>query len=205
MKYIVFFTAVMLLSAPTTAIERQEGAARVNVLVIGLEREHVSSNYYPDQLIAEKISVPVDSLADYFNRAIVSRLPAESSGPARFIRDDRICTRALPAGTRYEGEEEGVHRDLSRVPRDSLTRLLDAFEADFLLLVSQYYMKQETEPFPYLYHIVNYEVYDRQKTKRYEGYVCFDTPDLLPAPRLDKYYKKIASRIVARVNRVVRE
>lgn len=205
MKQIIT-AAIALTLVPSPALPVDKDPARANVLVIGIPRENITSNYYYDGLIAEKISIPVDSLAGFFNRAIVSRLPDAGAGPARFIcRGNHPRDRALAAGLRYEGEEENIRVDLSRVSRDALARLLDDFNADFLLLVNQYYMKQETEPFPYLYHIIHYELYDRDKTTRYRGVASFDTPDLMPAPRLDKYYKKIASKIVSRVNRAISE
>ncbi|MDR0766195.1 MAG: hypothetical protein LBF09_04590 [Odoribacteraceae bacterium] len=206
MKRVLLVAVVVALSVATRASARDEGTPRANVLVIGLERESITSNYYHDRLIAEMIEVPVDSLAGYFNRAIVSRLPDASRGPARFICREGLSRRdVLPAGTCYEGEEERARGDLSRVSPDSLASLLDAFDADFLLLVSLYYMKQESEPFPYLFHIVNYEVYDHHKVKRYEGSARFHTTGLLPAPRLDKYYKKITSQIISQVNRVIQQ
>ena len=181
----------------------KDADARAGVLVVGFEREKIASNYYHDGMIAEKIDIPVDSLAAHFNRAIVDRLAGVTSGPARFIRVARDATGNIPARVRREGDEERRRDDLSRVAPGELARLLDTFEAGYLLVMSQYYMKREEEPFPYLYHIINYEVYDRAGVKRHEGNASFDTPDLFQAGRLDKHYRKVASRILDRVQRVV--
>jgi hypothetical protein len=202
MKHV--FTLLLLLAAATSRAG-SDNDAPTNVLVVGLDRERVTSNYYPDGMIAEKIGLPLDSVAPYINRAIVARLAGTTRGAVRFIRlDDANGTREVTNHARYEGDAERSHGDLSRVAREDFNRLLDAFNADYLLVVSQYYMKKQDEPFPFLYHVINYEVYDRSKAKRYEGYAGFDTPDLLPAPQLDKHYRKIVDRMADRVCKVIK-
>jgi hypothetical protein len=201
----IIITLALLAGGPVAPVEKAPVAsAPVNVLVVGLDQERIASNYYPGSLIAEITGIPEDSLATRFNRAIVDRLAGVTRGTARFIPLDGA---ALPPGIvahlRYEGEEESARSDLSRVDGADLSRLLDRFGADYLLVMSRYYMKKEEEPFPYLYHIFNYEVYDRHKSRLHEGRACFDTPALLPAPRLDKHYRDLASRVASRVNKLV--
>ncbi|MCC8173589.1 MAG: hypothetical protein LIO65_04140 [Odoribacter sp.] len=183
----------------------KESSAK-KVLVVGFEKDNIASNYYYDQIIAEKTNVPLDSIEYYFNQVIIDPLTScAGKSNLQFIPCyNPQQLQGLTEKIQYAGEEENLRSDLSTLNEEDFEKLLSEFNADYLLVISQYYMKKELQPFPYLFHIVNFEVYDKNKDKKYEGRSYFNSSDLMPLEQYDKQYQKLAGKMMAQISKVAK-
>ncbi len=204
MKTIAILFLINILALPLSAKndeKKSETNSKKTVLIIGVGKKNITSNYYYDEVIAEKINLPVDSIEHHFNKAIIGNLTSAVSGELEFIWCDRFPAQL---SINYEGLESELHSDFSSVSETEYQALLDRFDADYLLLVCQYHLKKELKPFPSLFHIVNFDIYDKQKSKRYQGQSFFSSTDLMPLNNFDKQYQKVANKMVAQMNKVAK-
>ena len=172
MMIILFASAVNM-----TAVNYDKRAADIkskdvkHILVIGLN-DNVQSNYFPNCMITEESGIPTDSIDAVYNREIAVNI-AESVKDNNKLMFVPVTSyrewEKIESEIKIEGENEECYANLADVNKDSLEKLMEEADGDYLLILNRHYLKWQDQPLRTLFHFVSYSLYDREKNEITHG------------------------------------
>jgi len=179
----------------------------VRVLLVGAPN-NVKSNYYYDELIAEQISIPVDSIEWQFNQLVALNLEdMEQKAGFDFIllSPSQQGWTELTDHLEVTGEGQSCSSDLANLSTATYQDLLLQVEADYLLVLNQHYLKWQEQPMRTLFHILSYSIYDKNKQLIYSGNEFFTSMKLEKLDRMAKSIKKPSEKIGKELIRLIQQ
>ena len=170
--------------------------AQTKILVMGV-KHNVSSNYYPNIMISEETGIPTDSIDATYNNAIANNIIENfhSKHYEFIVSDDESMEARVVNSIKVTGEKEKMYVDLSNLDVDSYQKLLDETGADYMLFISQHYLRWQETPMRTLFHFISYSLVDKDCNKVYDGTKNFSSMNLLTVDQLCKMSKKSSIKI----------
>jgi hypothetical protein len=166
---IVVILQIVALFVPNIVSGKTLSGKQENILVIGFG-EKVNSNFYPKVMIADKMGVTVEAMDTLFDNLFIEKLVSQPSN--RFNKvipvysSDLIKFKGL---IKYNGQLDEIYPDIDNIPFETYKQMLESNNSDYVIIFSQYYLKKLEQPFPTLFHIVNYCVFDSSKKEVIKG------------------------------------
>jgi hypothetical protein len=151
------------------------------ILVLGLDKGDIQSNYYMIEDIAKGIHTSPDSVEIIYNEAIVDKLNTSEKSNFEFITIDE-----------------------SKIDKNDLNKLFSNFNADYILSFEKYELNWKGEPYYILFNVINYNLYNRKSEAITSGQSYFDTPELQPLSQMDRKFQKMADRIALQTTKVLK-
>jgi hypothetical protein len=180
--------------------KRDGNSHATNVLMLGLN-DNVRSNYFPKVMITEETGIMEDRIDKEYNTIIMDNIMAANNSAYKFIPASTVETSAHKWAEliKVNGEGDECYSDLTPVPADEYRKTLDMAEAEYLLVMNQYYLKWQETPMRTLFYIVSYTLFDKNKNEIYRGNGYFTSINLERPEKLRKISSKTSSRIAANV------
>lgn len=178
---------------PKTESKTKAVAKRKTVLVVGLKKGNITSNFYSPEGIAEKTSIAIDSLEDVFSRKIVESISRTNDNGLNIIPLMVKTKNNVLSKVNYHYENDILVSDLSDLNDKEFEVLMSQYNADYIMFIGNYYLKYEGGS--NLFHIIKYEVYNRNKKNIISDKAFFNTPELMPLANFEKKYIRSGSRI----------
>lgn len=176
-------------------------SAKRTVLIIGLKEGNLTSNYYMAANIAEKTSIAADSITEVFSREITQSITKNRNTRFEFVFAEKTKdNHNVLSQIQFKYDKEMMVSDLSELKDVDFHKLLDTYKADYILILDHYYLKYEGGS--NLFHLVNYDIYNRNKKNIVAGKTYFNTPELMPLANYEKKYEKTGSKILDQLNKV---
>jgi hypothetical protein len=175
--------------------------AKRTVLIIGLKEENITSNYFMAENIAERTSLAKDSIGSAFSRMLSESIV--NSGNPRF---EFICclsnknNNEILSKVQYKFDKDMLVSDLSGLKDSDYQDFLNSYNADYVIFLDHYFLKYLNGNS--LFHILNYDVYNRDKKNIIVGKTYFNSAELLPLVNYEKNYKKAGAKIVQQLDKV---
>ncbi|MBN1117225.1 MAG: hypothetical protein JXA77_08480 [Bacteroidales bacterium] len=172
-----------------------------NFVVIGFH-DNLNSNYYPKNMIAEKMGLGTEILDTLVNNLFLKEISSVKSSRFRFVcpsKDKEYMN--LLGQIQYTGADDEKYTDISGVNNASLNLLLNKYNSEYIICFSQYYFKKQEKPFPTMFHIINYTIYNQQKKELIKGKVYTNTFDLVNLDEFESLLKKNAKKYISSIEK----
>ncbi|NJO69493.1 MAG: hypothetical protein HC830_09620 [Bacteroidetes bacterium] len=179
----------------------ETGAKVKTVLVIGLKEGNITSNYFMAENIAEKTALSKDSLEEAFSMEIIQGIKKIHGSGFNFVHlaHDKNSNVFLDK-VQYRYDKEMMVSDLSDLKDEDYQKLIKQHNAEYVLFLDHYFLKYEGGS--NLFHIYNYDVYNKNKKNIYSGKTFFNTPDLEPLANYQKKYEKSGNKIIDQLQKL---
>lgn len=152
------------------------------VLVVGLNENDLSSNYYGTDDIAKEVGTTTDSLAAVYTKAIFDNLNNSDKYHLKFIS---LNTLHNPKPSDYNN-------------------LIEKTGADYILALKKYEVNYKGEPYYTLLHMVNFDLYNKDSKSILEGQSYFDAETLQPVSKMEKQYRRMANKIALQAKKAIK-
>lgn len=179
--------------------DAKNSKSQKTVLIIGLKTGNITSNYFMPENIAEKTLIAKDSLEEIFSKQIIEHIK-KSSGSEFNIISIEGDNNTLLDKMEYKYDKEIKTSDLSSIKDEEYNKLIMQYKADYVVFLDNYYLKYEGGS--NLFHILSYNVYNKNKKNIIAGKSFFNTPELLPLANYDKKFEKSGNKIVEQLQKV---
>ncbi|CCZ71224.1 uncharacterized protein BN759_00640 [Bacteroides sp. CAG:702] len=192
-------TFITTANAEDSNKENKTKDMQVKVLVVGLD--NVSSNYFPAPMITEETGIPQDSIGDTYNRIITNNIiQANKDKKYTFVSSENLPdVNTLVTEVKVNGENEDTYADLSNVNKEEFSKILNEADADYVLFLNKHYLKWQDTPLRTLFHFVSYSLYDRNQHEVTKGNNYFTCMNLEKGAKLSKASRKSSSKIASEV------
>ncbi len=172
----------------------------VKVLVIALPN-NVQSNYFPNSMITEETGIPTDSIDYTYNQVVVRNIiDSNKDRKYQFVSAQTTpVVSALLDEVKLQGEEEEIYVDLSHVNKSCYKQLINDTASDYILFLSQHYLKWQEKPLHTLFHITCYSLYDKNQKEVTHGNNFFTSMNLENKEKLSRDSKKSSSKIASNI------
>jgi hypothetical protein len=172
-----------------------------NLLVVGFG-DQVHSNYYPRIDIAQKLETGLDNLDITLNQKFLDSFNGLRNNRVNLVKvksyDDISAFRRMFS---FVGSEDELSLVPTEVDELKLGALIKHYEADYIIVYSQYYLKRQEAPFNTLFHIFNYKLFDNEMNELMKGQEYFNTFDLVSADELSKQFQRAIRKNMSSIAR----
>lgn len=173
-------------------------------LVVGFHN-NLNSNYYPKIMIAEKMGIQAQVLDTLINSLFLREMVAVRNPYFNFINPSKdINYISLIKELEYSGKNEEKYTNLSDSSNIYLNKLIEKYNVDYVIFFSQYFLKKQEEPFPTLFHIINYSILNPQKEELVKGKLHTNTYDLIDLNEFEVLLKKNAKKYISSIEKEIR-
>jgi ABC-type transport system substrate-binding protein len=184
---------------PETDTKKSAAIKKKTVLVVGLKKGNITSNFYSPEGIAEKTTISADSLEDVFSRKIIESINRKNDKGLNVVPLMFKPKHSILGKVTYHYEKDVLVSDLSDLSSDDVQSLLNQYNADYVMFIGNYYLKFEGGS--NLFHIIKYDVYNKSKKNILSEKVYFNTPELLPLASFEKKFERSGSKILEQLNK----
>lgn len=185
---------------PETDTKKEAVVKKKTVLVVGLKKGNITSNFYSPEGIAEKTSITIDSLEDVFSRTIVESIKKKNDNGLNIIPLMFKAKNNVLGKVNYRYDRDILAADLSELSEAEYQSLLSQYNADYVMFIGNYYLKYEGGS--NLFHIIKYDVYNKNKKNVVSEKAFFNTPELMPLASFEKKLERSGSKIAEQLNKV---
>ncbi len=180
--------------------ELKEGS-KVLVLSFG---DQFQSNYYPKSMIADKANLGLGEFSSFINEKFINSFTVINNSKITYVTVEENEVNNIRKLIRLKGEDEEIYTDISMVSDKDYDELMKQYNADYLMVFSQYYLKWQEEPFNTLFHIFNFNIYTQDKKEVYEGKSYFNTFSLNEINNIDKLFEKNIKKNASTFERAIK-
>jgi hypothetical protein len=190
---------IMAAFATSNGFAGNDTPALRKILFVGLKGCYFSSDYYTGDQIAENFDVAPDAVDEFIND--------EFYGAFRDVAGKKnlhlsLCDEAaaqMISSLRYDYDGDVLYSNLSDIDEQEYRSVLQRSQAEYMLVIDQYYIKKEIYPYDSFTHMIHCSVYDASKNKVYDGHYRFTAFDLGSLPLLQKQIKKAADKCIRNI------
>ena len=201
---LLFFVFSLSLAAkPLKNIGHDVVNASNNCLFVGFGKKY-DSNYYLKSMISNEIGMEVNQLDSLLSNLFLSTFLADENTQQNYVcpNNDPEFEKMIEK-IRYLGEKEKIYPDLSQVNTEVYQSILQHYNLNYMIVFSQYYMKRQENPFPTLFHIVNYTLYNQSKEEIFKGQEFSNSYDLIDYQGLKEIFRKIRKKQLATIEKII--
>jgi hypothetical protein len=211
MKAIAIFLVsilVLFLTDTATALKKKKqdnngGESGVVVLVVGFGN-NVNSNFFPRVDMAQKMGVRQDEIDSLLNQKLLEGFSDVSVKNIDFINPSDF---SLISQTRncfeFTGDPGYIQPELIVAFEAQIQDLLELYNADYLLLYNQYYLRWQEEPVRTLFHIFSYTVFNKKMQAVSKGQEHFNTFSLVDSDEMKKLMHRMVKKNTQHVSRLI--
>ncbi|MCC8152828.1 MAG: hypothetical protein LIP01_00590, partial [Tannerellaceae bacterium] len=171
------------------------------IAFLGVPMHNLRSNYFTNDLLAEKMDAPEDAIDEVFSKNFFTLLEKACTRTNKMEAVYCCCedAQSILKTVDFIEEGDGIKSDFSTVPAESIDALLEKTMADYIVLIDQYYVKKEGYPYNNISHIISYSVYDENRTIVSQGRHHFTSLDMDELSRYNKQFSKAAHKLIAKI------
>lgn len=179
------------------AAAKEEVKSKNSVLFVGVQPQNLLSNCFSPAQMAENFSVAQTEVESCLNREIYTAFrEAAVKANLDIATPDAQTAEGLSDRLEYEYKGDEMNCNLANLDNEEYRTVLHKFGAGYLLVVDQYYVKQEGYPYNNYSHILNYSVYDASRNKVFSDRYQFATLDMGSREQIFKQVKKAAGKFI---------
>lgn len=175
-----------------------------SILVVGFAG-NINSNFLPEQMVAERFEVCTQTIDSVLHEKLLQGFGNLSPNPnLKFIFPECIeeASRIRNVFT-FNGDGENMYPVLSETNEVEFKAVMDQYNADYIMVFGQYYLKWRDEPFQTFFHILNYSLINRNLKEMNRGNEFFTTFNSFNAQDVEKQLSKLIRRSAATVRRTI--
>jgi len=175
-----------------------------SILVVGFAG-NINSNFLPKQMVAERLEVCTQTIDSVLHEKLLQGFGNLSRNPnLKFIVPESIeeASRIRNVFT-FNGDGENMYPVLSETNEMEFRAVMDQYNADYIMVFAQYYLKWRDEPFQTFFHILNYSLINRNLKEINRGNEFFTTFIGFNAQDVEKQMSKLIRRSAANVRRTI--
>jgi hypothetical protein len=181
---------------------REQEPIHSDIVLVTPGKVNISSDFYPLDMIAESLKLKQDSLSQLLNGMVINHLKEKS--PRFFSLSDKENSNAIIRNIRtkieiHKQSDDRYKADLSNVPDIDFQGLLAQYGANYLVVISGYFIHPTTKPFQSVFHSISFSVFDAQKKLVFEGIQRFNTYNLDSFAELQEAHRKSSKRTVQEI------
>lgn len=175
-----------------------------SILVVGFAG-NINSNFLSEQMVAERFEVCPQTIDSVLHEKLLQGFGNLSQNPnLKFIFPESIeeASRIRNVFT-FNGDSENMYPELSETNEMEFRAVMDQYNADYIMVFGQYYLKWREEPFQTFFHILNYSLINRNLQEMNRGNEFFTTFVDFRARDVEKQLSKLIQRSAANVRRTI--
>ncbi|MGD2033628.1 MAG: hypothetical protein PVF73_01125 [Bacteroidales bacterium] len=150
------------------------------ILVLGLDKGDIQSNYYMTEDIARGIKTSLDSLEIAYNEALINKLNSSSKSNFNYVTINDI-----------------------NVDKKNLNHLFTRSGADYILSFEKLEVNWKGEPYDILFNIIDFSLYDRDADSLVDGQSYYDVSELTPFSQIEKKLQRMADKIALQASKAI--
>lgn len=172
-----------------------------NIIIVGFN-QNLNSNYYSKSMIASKMGMGIERLDTLVSNLFIKEIESVRNSRLQFVypSDDQRYANLIEQIS-YIGADDEIYSDLTDVNSDNLNQLLVKYNSEYIICFSQYFFKRQEKPFPTLFHIINYTIYNQNKEELAKGKVFTNTFDLVDLTEFESLLKKNAKKYISSIEK----
>jgi hypothetical protein len=175
----------------------------VVVLVVGFG-DNVNSNYFPRVDMAVKMGVAQDKIDSLLNHKLWEGFAGVNLKNISFINpSDYSMISKTRNYFQFTGDPGDIRPELISSFETQIQELLEIYNADYLLLYNQYYLRWQEEPVRTLFHIFNYTIFNRKMQAVSKGQEHFNTFSLVNSDEMKKLMQRMVKKNTQNVSRLI--
>jgi hypothetical protein len=187
---ILLFSIFVTVAA--TSSPKKLNSNNPTILVVGFEKDNLTSNYYGNDYLSKQFGVSQDSLHLFYFTSIYEKL--KSINPS--IYQPIYNQKNLPEfyNLYHQNTPTNSNESENRVIAD----MLELNNSDFLLYIKQYEVNWSGEPFNTIVHLMEYSLIDDKKNEVLNGQLFFNSESLDPIflqKRTERKLKQLSQKI----------
>jgi hypothetical protein len=200
MKSLNFIILITILSHACFAESSPEkvNPSAPTILVIGFEKDNLTSNYYGDDYLSKQFGISEDSLHLYYFSSIFNKLKSINPLQYKNCNNKQNLTQFHNIINRTSAITENSNESIG----SQLSDLLDQHNSEFILYINQYQINWSGQPFNTIVHLMDYALFDRNNKEVLNGQMFFNSEEITPLFSQKKAERRI-KQLVQRIERAV--
>jgi hypothetical protein len=188
------------LTAPDGRAENEKTIPSVRrILFVGLKDCYLSSDYYTGDQIAETFDVAPGTMDEVVNSEFYGAFSEAAGKRSLSLTACDDAAQEMISDLQYDYDGDVLYSNLSEIDENLYRSVLEQAQAEYMLVIDQYYIKKEIYPYDNFAHTFHYSVYDTSKNKIYDGHYRFTAFDLGTLSMLQKQMRKAADKCIRNI------
>jgi len=196
----LFFSCLNLLAGNENKTNQN-----INILVVGFAN-NIQSDFIPKFTLAEKLHVGEHEFDALLHQKLIAGFSNLSIGTHQYIVLNNLNdVNQIRKLFQFHGENGELNFEFSPAQATELQEIMKEYQADFLLVFTQYDFKWQEIPVNTLFHILSYSVLDRNLVEIRKGQEHFNTFTNFKPRDLERQLTKVIRRKAIQLERSLQQ